>query len=263
MRRRARAVLDRRRPARVDAGGLRPRRSPPCGAGSSRRRHPPPAPEPPARLADRRRLPRGGGDRRQGRATRSRSTGRASAWRSSSRSTAAPSRAPTRRPRAPAPPAPTSCSSCPRGGKVRAQDAAVARGARRPARVLGRQRALGAGRARARWSRPFADPGVGYAAAGCASSTRPARTRRASTGATRCGCASSESALASVTAGNGAIYAVRREAYLEVDRASWATTSRSRSTRQARLARGLRARGARDREDGAHRSRASGRASGG
>ncbi len=46
---------------------------------------------------------------------------------------------------------------------------------------------------------------------------RTAPTSRASTGATRCGCASRSRASSSITAGNGAIYAVRREAYVEDD----------------------------------------------
>ena len=49
----------------------------------------------------------------------------------------------------------------PRGGKVRAQDAAVAAFVRRAAGVLGRERRLGAGRAAALLT-PFADPQVGY-----------------------------------------------------------------------------------------------------
>ena len=46
---------------------------------------------------------------------------------------------------------------------------------------------------------------------------RRARTSRASTGATRSGCASRSPRRSSITAGNGAIYAVRREAYVEDD----------------------------------------------
>ena len=44
-----------------------------------------------------------------------------------------------------------------------------------------------------------------------------ARTRRASTGATRWGCARPSRRLGSVTGGNGSIYAVRRADYVEVD----------------------------------------------
>ena len=44
-----------------------------------------------------------------------------------------------------------------------------------------------------------------------------AQRRRASTGATSCGCARWSRALGSITAGNGAIYAVRRSAYVELE----------------------------------------------
>ena len=44
-----------------------------------------------------------------------------------------------------------------------------------------------------------------------------ARISKASTGATRSGCASRSRTASSITAGNGAIYAVRREAYVEDD----------------------------------------------
>ena len=91
------------------------------------------------------------------------------------------------------------------------------RGARRAARLQRRQRAVGARRA-ARARRAVRRPaGRLRLRAGRRSSTRPAPTRRACTGATRCGCARRSRALASVTGGNGAIYAVRREAYVEVD----------------------------------------------
>ena len=72
-----------------------------------------------------------------------------------------------------------------------------------------------------------------------------------------------ESRLRSVTAGNGGIYAVRREAYLVVDERMGHDLSLPVQHGQARLARGLRAGGAREREDGARRSTASSRASGG
>ena len=67
-------------------------------------------------------------------------------------------------PRRPRPAGPAACAvlDLPRRGKVRAQDAAVGRGAGRGARVLGRERALGAPTRCGCWSRPFADPGVGY-----------------------------------------------------------------------------------------------------
>ena len=61
----------------------------------------------------------------------------------------------------------------PRGGKIRAQDAAVAQATRRAARVLRRQRAVGAGRAEAAGG-AFADPRVGYV---CGDVTLPRRRR--------------------------------------------------------------------------------------
>ena len=98
----------------------------------------------------------------------------------------------------------------PRGGKVRAQDAAVGARPRRARGVLRRQRALGARRAARSSSRR--SPTRGSATSAARSRFVNARrrpTRRACTGATRCGCARCESRLASVTGGNGAIYATR------------------------------------------------------
>jgi cellulose synthase/poly-beta-1,6-N-acetylglucosamine synthase-like glycosyltransferase len=105
----------------------------------------------------------------------------------------------------------------PRGGKVRAQDQAVARAsadivAFSDANALwepGALRALVA---------PFADPRVGYVC-GRVTFVNPGG------GTNQEGVywryemflRARESALASVTAGNGAIYATRREAYVEVD----------------------------------------------
>ncbi|MEA2383389.1 MAG: hypothetical protein QOH72_3360 [Solirubrobacteraceae bacterium] len=103
-----------------------------------------------------------------------------------------------------------------RGGKVRAQDAAVA---------AARGDLLAFSDANARWepgalralAARFADPAVGYACG---------QVRFVSDGGTNqeglywryeMGVRALESLLASVTAGNGAIYAVRRAAYVEVD----------------------------------------------
>ena len=119
--------------------------------------------------------------------------------------------------RAPARPAPTSCSSCPRGGKVRAQDAGRRARAGRDRRVLGRQRAAGSRTRCGAGRRVRATPRSATSAATCGSSTSAATTRRASTGATRWRCARSSRRLRSVTGGNGAIYATRRESYLDVD----------------------------------------------
>jgi hypothetical protein len=104
----------------------------------------------------------------------------------------------------------------PWGGKVRAQDAAVA---------AARGDLLAFSDANARWepgalralAARFADPGVGYACG---------QVRFVSEGGTNqeglywryeMAVRALESRLGSVTAGNGAIYAVRREAYVEVD----------------------------------------------
>jgi hypothetical protein len=104
----------------------------------------------------------------------------------------------------------------PRGGKVRAQDAAV-RAARGELLAFSDANATWAADALERLSARFADPRVGYACG---------RVRFVSQGGTNQEGAywryelwlrAQESALASVTAGNGAIYAVRREAYVEVD----------------------------------------------
>ena len=77
----------------------------------------------------------------------------------------------------------------PRGGKVRAQDAAVRAAARRSARVLRRQRELGARRARAARRALRRPARSATPAARCASSPTAGPTRRACTGATSCGCA--------------------------------------------------------------------------
>jgi len=104
----------------------------------------------------------------------------------------------------------------PRGGKIRAQDAAVARA---------RGELVAFSDANARWERSalrtlvaaFADPRVGYACG---------QVRFVNDGGTNqeglywryeMALRGLESRLGSVTAGNGAIYATRREAYIEVD----------------------------------------------
>ena len=104
----------------------------------------------------------------------------------------------------------------PRGGKVRAQDAAV-RAASGELLAFGDANATWAPDALERLADRFADPQVGYACG---------RVRFVSEGGTNQEGAywryelwlrAQESALASVTAGNGAIYAVRPAAYVEVD----------------------------------------------
>jgi hypothetical protein len=104
----------------------------------------------------------------------------------------------------------------PRGGKVRAQDAAVA---------ATRGELLAFSDANAAWEpgalralvAPFADPAVGYVCgqvrfAGAAGTNQEGLYWRY-----EMWLRANESALASVTAGNGAIYALRREDYMHVD----------------------------------------------
>jgi hypothetical protein len=104
----------------------------------------------------------------------------------------------------------------PRGGKVRAQDAAV-RAAAGELLAFSDANALWEPDALRHLAAAFADPVVGYACG---------RVRFINDGGTNqeglywryeMWLRGNESALASVTAGNGAIYAVRPEAYVEVD----------------------------------------------
>ena len=134
--------------------------------------------------------------------------------------------------------APTSCSSC-RG---------AARSARRtrPSRARGGE-LLAFSDANARW-----EPGALRALVGALRRParrlrlrpgalrrrRPAPTRRASTGATRWRSARSSRALASVTAGNGAIYAVRRAGLRPRRPGDGPRPVAALQARQARLARG-------------------------
>jgi len=108
----------------------------------------------------------------------------------------------------------------PRGGKIRAQDAAV-RGARGEIVAFSDANALWEPSAARPLVGAFADPHVGYAcgqvrfvqaARGAAATNQEGLYWRYEM-AVR----SLESRLRSITAGNGAIYATRREAYLEVD----------------------------------------------
>ncbi|HET9718716.1 MAG TPA: glycosyltransferase family 2 protein [Solirubrobacteraceae bacterium] len=103
----------------------------------------------------------------------------------------------------------------PRGGKIRAQDAGVRR-ARGEIVAFSDANALWAPDALRRLVEPFADPRVGYV---CGD------VRFSGEGSNQEGVywryemllRRLESALRSVTGGNGAIYATRRESYLEVD----------------------------------------------
>ena len=105
----------------------------------------------------------------------------------------------------------------PRGGKVRAQDAGV-RAARGELLAFGDANATWEPDALERLAARFADPRVGYACGRVRFVSEAGGTNQE--GAYwryELWLRAQESALASVTAGNGAIYAVRREAYAEVD----------------------------------------------
>ena len=104
----------------------------------------------------------------------------------------------------------------PRGGKIRAQDAAVRAGARRDRRVLGRQRAWEPD-ALARLVAPFADPHVGYVCGDVRFVERAGTNQEGLYWRYEMWLRALESRLGSVTGGNGAIYATRREAYVVVD----------------------------------------------
>ena len=114
----------------------------------------------------------------------------------------------------------------PRGGKVRAQDAAVraASGDTQPTSSAG-TRLLAFGDANALWepgalralAAAFADPRVGYACGRVEFVNDGGTNQEGVYWRYEMWLRARESALASVTAGNGAIYAVRPEAYIEVD----------------------------------------------
>ena len=106
---------------------------------------------------------------------------------------------------------------CPRGGKVAAQDRAVRETggdvvAFSDANARWAPDALGRARRDAR--RPGGRVRLRAAAA---RGRRGLRTARASTGATSSGCASRSRGSGRSRAGNGSIYALRRDAYVEVD----------------------------------------------
>ena len=104
----------------------------------------------------------------------------------------------------------------PRGGKVRAQDAAV-REARGEIVAFSDANALWAPDALRELVKPFADPRVGYACGQVAFTNDAGTNQEGLYWRYELWLRAQESALASVTGGNGAIYAVRRAAYVEVD----------------------------------------------
>jgi hypothetical protein len=104
----------------------------------------------------------------------------------------------------------------PRGGKVRAQDAAV-RAASGELLAFGDANALWEPGALRALAAAFEDPGVGYACGHVSFVNAGGTNQEGVYWRYEMWLRGRESALASVTAGNGAIYAVRREAYIEVD----------------------------------------------
>jgi hypothetical protein len=104
----------------------------------------------------------------------------------------------------------------PRGGKIRAQDAAV-RAASGVIVAFSDANALWEPDALRRLAAVFADPAVGYACGQVRFTNEAGTNQEGLYWRYEMWLREQESALASVTGGNGAIYAVRREAYVEVD----------------------------------------------
>ncbi|HKG63224.1 MAG TPA: glycosyltransferase [Solirubrobacteraceae bacterium] len=104
----------------------------------------------------------------------------------------------------------------PRGGKVRAQDAAV-RAASGELLAFGDANALWEPGALRALAGAFEDPRVGYACGHVSFVNAGGTNQEGVYWRYEMWLRGRESALASVTAGNGAIYAVRRAAYIEVD----------------------------------------------
>jgi sulfur carrier protein ThiS len=104
----------------------------------------------------------------------------------------------------------------PRGGKVRAQDAAVAASSGELLAFSDANAAWEPGALRALLT-PFADPAVGYACGQVRFVNATGTNQEGLYWRYDMWLRANESALASVTAGNGAIYAVRRSAYMHVD----------------------------------------------
>jgi cellulose synthase/poly-beta-1,6-N-acetylglucosamine synthase-like glycosyltransferase len=104
----------------------------------------------------------------------------------------------------------------PRGGKIRAQDPAV-RAARGEVIAFGDANALWERDALRELVKPFGDPAVGYVCGQVTFTNEAGSNQEGLYWRYEMFLRAQESALASVTGGNGAIYAVRREAYVEVD----------------------------------------------
>ena len=104
----------------------------------------------------------------------------------------------------------------PRGGKVRAQDAAVAASSGELLAFSDANSSWEPGALRALLA-PFADPAVGYACGQVRFVNEAGTNQEGLYWRYEMWLRANESALASVTAGNGAIYALRRTAYMHVD----------------------------------------------
>ena len=104
----------------------------------------------------------------------------------------------------------------PRGGKIRAQDQAVERASGEIV-AFGDANALWEPEALARLVEPFADPAVGYVCGQVAFVNEAGTNQEGLYWRFEMWLRSMESRLASVTGGNGAIYATRRTDYLVVD----------------------------------------------
>ena len=105
---------------------------------------------------------------------------------------------------------------CPRGGKVAAQDRAV-RESDAEIVAFSDANATWAPDALRRLVRSFADPGVGYVCGRLVLTDAQGTNREGVYWRYETWLRAQESALGSVTGGNGAIYAVRRSDYIEVD----------------------------------------------
>jgi cellulose synthase/poly-beta-1,6-N-acetylglucosamine synthase-like glycosyltransferase len=105
---------------------------------------------------------------------------------------------------------------CPRGGKVAAQDQAV-RETRGEIVAFSDANATWSGDALRRLVRSFADPAVGYVCGRLVLTDPEGSNREGVYWRLETWLRAQESALGSVTGGNGAIYAVRRSDYIEVD----------------------------------------------
>jgi hypothetical protein len=104
----------------------------------------------------------------------------------------------------------------PRGGKVRAQDAAVAASSGELLAFSDANAAWEPGALRALLA-PFSDPAVGYVCGRVQFVNEAGTNQEGLYWRYDMWLRANESALASVTAGNGAIYALRRDAYMHVD----------------------------------------------